>query len=85
MSGYWDNVPRGNWIISDTTDAFQALTDIESRCIIDKEKKRIYVYGPEKRSVLIDLNTIFKSVGIEGVMDILHKVEELTGERFNLV
>lgn len=85
MSGYWNGVPRGNWVISDITDAIQVLTDPESRSTLDKEKNRILVFGPEKKSVLIDLEVIFSFITIEDRIDFLHKLEELTGETFNLV
>jgi len=60
---YWNLVPRGIWMITDPTDALNALRDHESLSEFDSINFRIHVLGPTHKAVILDLNEIFNSIG----------------------
>lgn len=55
---YWDSVPIGTWTIIDTEDCIEALKDPESRAAFYVNPQRINVFGPAKKSLIIDLKAI---------------------------
>ena len=58
MGGYWANVPRGVWQITDPEDAIQVLEDPESRAEYDPISNRINVLGPAHKGIIINLPDI---------------------------
>jgi len=58
MSGYWNSVPRGTWTVTDPSDALDAVKDPESRAVYHYKAKRVYVFGPEKKALIIDMAKI---------------------------
>ncbi len=58
MVSYWDAVPIGTWTTVDTEDCLEALKDEESRASFYPNLQRINVFGPSRKSLIIDLKTI---------------------------
>lgn len=61
-TGYWNNVSRGIWRVTDPIDAINALRDRESLPEFDSINFRIHVLGPTHKAVILDLNEIFKAI-----------------------
>ena len=74
---YWDSVPVGTWTVVDTEDCLSAVNDKESRCHIDYHNKRINIYGPIKKSLIVDLATIKKLMGSGHFLEFLAKIENI--------
>ena len=55
---YWDSVPIGTWTMVDTEDCIEALKDPESRASFYVNLQTIHVFGPARKSLIIDLKTI---------------------------
>jgi len=79
MSRYWELVPRGTWQVVDPVDAIDALRDQESRGGFDQIHNRINVFGPESKSLIINLAAIRAHLGAEDYKDFLALAYELLG------
>jgi len=55
---YWNTVPHGTWVVVDTQDAIDAMSDVDSTYAYDDQHNRINVFGPPGKALIIDLNRI---------------------------
>ena len=74
---YWDSVPVGTWTVVDTNDCLDAINDIESRCHIDYKHERINIYGPSKKSLIVDLATIKRLMGLDDFTELMTSIEHI--------
>lgn len=76
MAGYWNTVPLGNWSVTDSFDALQALRDPDSRALFHTTNNRVHVLGPIGKSIIIHLNEIHKALSDEDFEAFMHSVLE---------
>lgn len=85
MAGYWLNVPRGTWTITDATDALECLKDSETRARLDVKNRRINAVGPLGKAVIIDLNLVLAGLSDDEKINLISKIESALGEKFQIV
>ena len=85
MGGYWYEVPRGIWKITDPVDALNALRDRESLPEYDSINYRIHILGPVHKAVILDLTEIFINVGDDAELrqNLIDSIQEILKIQLN--